>query len=76
MRRLRYFVARRYGDSIHEVFEAGLRGGAELHRFRNSGGERYSAVYVRGEEIWSCERGSEGDMLEMWNAVKIGKIVD
>lgn len=51
------------GDEIHcvEVFQ-----GWELHRFYNVANVPYSAIYVDGKEVLSCERGKELSMIEYW----------
>lgn len=56
---------------IHQVFDAGLGNNAFLHRFLNGANVEYSAIYQDGEEIWSCERGHEADMLKSWKESEI-----
>ena len=55
----------------HRVYDAKLIHGATLHRFRNLAGIAYSAIYVGKEEIFSCERSREEDMIRQWNSSPI-----
>lgn len=58
-------------DSEHLVVNnVVLAAGAKLHRFMNCAGCPYSAIYYKGEEVWSCERGHEEAMVREWNASK------
>lgn len=54
-------------DSQHTIAQVELNGGAELHRFKNNAGVDYSAIYVGDNEMMSCERYREQDMIEHWN---------
>ena len=54
-------------EESHDIFDAALNGGAELHRFINEGGVEYSAIYKGNREIWSCERAHESEMIADWN---------
>ena len=57
---------RRY-DSKHEIITTyELPKGAVLHRFRNRANVPYSAIYVDDEEIFSCERKQEAEMIFYW----------
>lgn len=58
-------------DSIHEVYDIGLRSGVKLHRFTNHGGVRYSAIYCGSNEIFSCPREEEKGMIYYWNTCGI-----
>ena len=51
------------GDEIHCVEPMY---GFEIHRFYNVAGVPYSAIYVDGKEVLSCERNREMQMLEYW----------
>jgi len=51
----------------HDIFDAGLKGGAKLHRFKNHGGVDYSAIYIGDDEWANHERSREGDMIRWWN---------
>ena len=56
------------GDSKHEIAkDIRLRSGGVLHRFNNAGNVPYSAIYVDGFEVWSCERDHESRMVKDWN---------
>ena len=55
----------------HEIFDAGLNGGARLHRFENRAGVDYSAIYVGDEEYVSHARRRESDMIRWWNESSI-----
>ena len=61
-------ACRGYNESNHVVYDADLKASAKLHRFLNPAGCAYSAIYVDGEEIWSCERDYEAQMISNWNA--------
>lgn len=54
-------------DSDHKIYDAGLKKEAKLHRFNNKSGSAYSAIYFRREEVYSCEREHESDMIKCWN---------
>lgn len=51
----------------HEIFDAGLNGGARLHRFKNHGGVDYSAIYVGEKEYANHVRSRESGMIKWWN---------
>lgn len=53
-------------DTPHEVYTDDLlkRYGAEIHRFNNSAGVPYSAIYRDGFEEMSDPREREGEMIE------------
>lgn len=51
----------------HDVFDAGLKGGAKLHRFKNSSGVEYSAIYIGNVEQAYHYRSKEEGMIEWWN---------
>ena len=57
------------GDSMHDVYDAGLAKNAKLHRFKNSGGLLYSAIYLDDFEAFSCERSEEAKMIGYWNSI-------
>lgn len=57
------------GDSEHDVFDVGLAKNAKLHRFKNSGGLLYSAIYLDDFEAFSCERSEEAKMIGYWNSI-------
>lgn len=57
------------GDSMHDVYDAGLAKNAKLHRFKNSGGLLYSAIYLGNFEAFSCERSEEAKMITYWNSI-------
>lgn len=54
-------------EGEHVIYDAALRKEAKLHRFDNPAGCPYSAIYVCGKEIYSCERAREPQMLNYWN---------
>lgn len=54
-------------DSDHTLYDAHLHKGAVLHRFNNPAGVPYSAIYIGGHEIYSCERDHEKRMIDYWN---------
>lgn len=56
----------------HEVFDAGLKDGATLHRFNN----RLSAIYEDNTERAICFRESEAEMIAAWNAKEEWQGVD
>lgn len=58
-------------DSVHEIYDIGLRKGVKLHRFTNRGGEEYSAIYCGSNEIFSCPRKEEKEMIYYWNTNEI-----
>lgn len=53
-------------DTPHEVYTDDLfkRYGAEIHRFDNSAGVPYSAIYRNGFEEMSAPREREGEMIQ------------
>ncbi|MGN1382124.1 MAG: hypothetical protein ACI4W2_04825 [Eubacterium sp.] len=55
------------GDTVHRIYDIGLKGGAKLHRFSNRVGTPFSAIYVDGHEKASCERPREAQMLTWWD---------
>ena len=57
------------GDSEHDVYDAGLANNAKLHRFKNSEGLLYSAIYLGDFEAFSCERSEEAKMIGYWNSI-------
>ena len=61
------FVRCGHLDSIHQVFEAGLRGDAKLHRFTNFEGAKCSAIYYDNFEAWWHYREFEEKMIKDWN---------
>ena len=68
---LPYDVSRRLPpdkwDSDHVIYEAGLKHEGMLHRFVNSAGNEYSAIYRAGREEWSAPREDEAQMIRAWN---------
>ena len=54
-------------DSDHMVLDAGLKSNATLHRFTDKKGKKYSAIYIGMEEMRSCYRECEGQMIRDWN---------
>ena len=54
-------------DSLHEVYDAGLKQGAKLHRYYTYDGEARSAIYIRNFKAMSCRREDEITMIEDWN---------
>lgn len=60
-------VSTRRGETPHDVYDAELKGHAELHRYDNAAGYPMSSVYALGREILSCDREDEWKMLESWN---------
>ena len=52
-------------DTKHVIVKK-LPDGAELHRFNNSYGVPYSAVYVGDIEYGSCERAHEEGLIQQW----------
>lgn len=54
---------------FHNIFDADLNGDAELHRFNDANGERCSAIYQYGREVYSSLREDEDMILKMWNMV-------
>lgn len=58
-------------DGLHEIIpadEVPLKGGGVLHRFENSGGVPYSAIYINGDiETYNQPRAKETQMIEEWN---------
>lgn len=57
----------RFRDGEHTIIEAGLKGEALLHRFKNAAGCDYSAIYYAKREIWSQVRERESLMIKEWN---------
>lgn len=53
-------------EETHEVFDAGLKDGATLHRFC----KRLSAIYKDDEERAICFREAEAELIAAWNAEK------
>ena len=51
-------------DTDHDVYDANLKGGALLHRFKNAGGYLYSAIYIGNYEAKSIVREREQVMIE------------
>lgn len=54
-------------DSDHMVLDAGLRKKAVLHRFTDAKGYKHSAIYIGLEEMRSCYRECESQMIYDWN---------
>lgn len=55
-------------DDRHEIInDAEIKGGGILHRFKNAAGVPYSAIYIKDEEVFSCEREHEASMIATWN---------
>ena len=54
------------GKSAKPYTDVMLPGGAELHRFLNKSGIPYSAIYRDFEELYSCHRDLEEDMIEYY----------
>ena len=54
-------------DTEHTLIDAGLAGGAILHRFVNGGGAECSAIYQRKREVWWHYRENESRMIRDWN---------
>ena len=50
-------------DTKHEIVDCPKLTKGELHRFYNSAGVAYSAIYLDGEEVVSCERDKEKTMI-------------
>lgn len=50
-------------DTTHEIFNANLKNGAFLHRFRNKAGVPYSAIYLKGYEVKNTPRELEQRMI-------------
>lgn len=67
------FEETRYNDTVHTVYDAGLKSGATLHRFINGGGDACSAIYIGDVQYWwTYTNGTEyiGDetaMIKEWN---------
>jgi hypothetical protein len=57
------------GDSEHIVVACPSLKVGELHRFKNAAGVDYSAVYIDGMEVYSCERDQEKGMIKIANAI-------
>ena len=51
----------------HHVYDANLIKQGRLHRFMNPAGVLYSTIYVGSEEMFSCERSREENMINYWN---------
>lgn len=70
------FEETRYNDTVHTVYDAGLKFGATLHRFVNEGGTAISAIYVGNDQCWWTYTsgmdhfGDEDAMIEQWNSLK------
>lgn len=60
------FRETKYNDTIHEVFDADLQFGAQLHRFINGGASPCSAIYSGDEQVWWTYRDGEADMIDDW----------
>ena len=56
-----------HDEGEHVIYDAALRKEAKLHRFDNPAGCAYSAIYVCGKEVYSCERAHEAQMIKYWN---------
>ena len=54
-------------DEYHEVYDAGLKDGALLHRFKTSTGNEYSAIYQNGVEQVKSDLFQEDDIIKTWN---------
>lgn len=54
-------------STMHIVYDANLKKSGKPHRFENNAGVLYSAIYVGSEEIFSCERAHEKNMILTWN---------
>lgn len=55
-------------DSAHEIVDdVQLLGGYTLHRFTNSVGNSYSAIYNGVFEVFSAPRERENELIECWN---------
>ena len=63
-------AAHRWHDTPHEVYTDDLlkRYGAEIHRFDNSAGVAYSAIYRNGFEEMSDPREREGEMIDAFRS--------
>lgn len=61
------FFCSGYDEGDHIIYDADLRKEAKLHRFDNAAGCAYSAIYVCGREVYSCERDHEPQMIKYWN---------
>ena len=61
-------------SEIHQIVDIELKDGAELHRFDNVCGVAYSAIYLDGREVFSCERERESSMIVYWQKSNLGKI--
>lgn len=63
------FEETRYNDTTHDVYDAGLKFGATLHRFTNEAGISLSAIYVGEKQRWWCktEGDNEAVMIREWN---------
>ncbi len=54
-------------ETSHDVFDAGLYKDAKLHRWIDLAGQKCSAIYLGGEEIWWHYRDHENQMIHEWN---------
>lgn len=54
--------------NVKLIFNVKLNGDAKLLRFDNPAGVPYSAIFQNGEEIFSCERSQEENMIKQWNS--------
>ena len=62
-------------DTEHEIVDCPKLAKGKLHRFNNAAGVAYSAIYLHGDEIFSCERAQEAKMISYFNSmVKEGSI--
>lgn len=62
-------------DTDHEIVDCKKLAKGKLHRFNNPAGVAYSAIYLNGKEVFSCERAQEAKMVSYFNSmVKEGTI--
>ena len=54
-------------DEYHEVYDAGLKDGALLHRYKTCTGNEYSAIYLNGVERVKSDLFQEDDIIKTWN---------
>jgi hypothetical protein len=57
------------GDTKHIVVDCPSLNVGELHRFKNAAGVEYSAIYIDGVEVYSCERDRENGMINFVNEI-------
>ncbi|MBR5865705.1 MAG: hypothetical protein IKY89_05480 [Alistipes sp.] len=56
-------------DTVHIIVtDKHIEAPGILHRFRNSAGVPYSAIYVDYVEVASCPREREAELLDWWNS--------